>query len=76
MFGSDWPVCLLASDYAGVLGLAQSLTGGLSDAERSSIFASTADRVYGLGARAAGADGVSGGGPWLLPTRQSTRSSR
>ena len=25
MFGSDWPVCLLASDYAGVLALARSL---------------------------------------------------
>jgi L-fuconolactonase len=76
MFGSDWPVCLLASDYASVVGLAQALTGGLSDAERSSVFASTAERVYGLSARAAGADRVTGGGSWLLPMRRSTRSSR
>src|SRR5262249_14616747 len=30
MFGSDWPVCLLASDYARVVGLARSLTDRLA----------------------------------------------
>jgi L-fuconolactonase len=51
MFGSDWPVCLLASDYAGVAGLAQALTASLSEAQRESVFSATASRVYGLGER-------------------------
>lgn len=49
MFGSDWPVCLLASDYAAVCALAQSLVAGLSGAERAAVFGGTAARVYGLG---------------------------
>jgi Amidohydrolase/Cysteine-rich domain len=66
MFGSDWPVCLLASDYAGVVDLARTLVAGLSDAERAAVFASTAARVYGIGkpARRAGGDQESGGGSW------------
>ncbi len=78
MFGSDWPVCLLAGDYASVVRLAQSLTTGLSDAERMAVFALTAARVYGISGPAgiAGEDQHSGGGSWLLPTRRSTRSSR
>ena len=66
MFGSDWPVCLLASDYAGVVDLARALLAGLSDAERAAVFASTAARVYGIGrpAHVAGGDQVSGGGSW------------
>ena len=50
MFGSDWPVCLLASDYAGVMALAEALTAGLSEAERTAVFGATAARVYRLGA--------------------------
>ena len=50
MFGSDWPVCLLASDYAGVVALARSLTAGLSAAERAAVFGATAARAYQLGA--------------------------
>jgi L-fuconolactonase len=46
MFGSDWPVCLLASDYPGVMRLARALTAGLSEAERAAVFAGTAARVY------------------------------
>jgi L-fuconolactonase len=68
MFGSDWPVCLLACAYADVVGLARTLLAGLSDAERAAVFASTAARVYGLDglARVAGGDQVSGGGSsWL-----------
>jgi L-fuconolactonase len=57
MFGSDWPVCLLASDYAGVLGLAGSLTSGLSAAERAAVFGATAARVYRLGSPAAAGEG-------------------
>lgn len=48
MFGSDWPVCRLAADYAGVLSAARALTDGLSGAERSAVFADTAARTYGL----------------------------
>ncbi len=52
MFGSDWPVCLLASEYAGVLALARSLTAGLSAAEQAAVFGATAARAYQLGDRA------------------------
>ena len=78
MFGSDWPVCLLASDYASVVRLAQSLTTALSEAERMEVFALTAAQAYGISGSAAiaGQDEGSGGGSWLLPTRRSTRSSR
>jgi L-fuconolactonase len=48
MFGSDWPVCLLISDYACVVELAQKLTAGLSETERANVFAGTAARVYGI----------------------------
>jgi L-fuconolactonase len=50
MFGSDWPVCLLVSDYAGVTELARSLTAGLSAAERAAVFWGTAARVYRIAA--------------------------
>jgi L-fuconolactonase len=56
MFGSDWPVCLLASDYAGVMALARSLTGGLSAAERAAVFGATAARAYRLSAIAGAGD--------------------
>ncbi|GLF92779.1 amidohydrolase family protein [Streptomyces yaizuensis] len=48
MFGSDWPVCLLAADYGGVLAAARDLTGGLSAPERADVFGAVARRVYGL----------------------------
>jgi L-fuconolactonase len=48
MFGSDWPVCLLASDYAGVVELAETLVAGLSGPEQAAVFATTATRVYKL----------------------------
>jgi L-fucono-1,5-lactonase len=67
MFGSDWPVCLLVSDYADVLALARSLTAGLSAAERTAVFGATAARAYRLGVTGAGdADegSGSGAGPW------------
>jgi L-fuconolactonase len=51
MFGSDWPVCLLVSDYAGVMELARTLTAGLSAAERAAVFGATAARVYRIGGR-------------------------
>jgi len=54
MFGSDWPVCLLASDYPGVVGLAETLTTGLSKPERTAVFAGTAARVYRIDDRLEG----------------------
>ncbi|MGW0820117.1 amidohydrolase family protein [Streptomyces sp. NPDC002845] len=48
MFGSDWPVCRLAADYAEVVDAARSLTAGLSPAERREVFSGTAVRTYGL----------------------------
>ena len=48
MFGSDWPVCLLAASYSEVLGVAKELTSGLSDAERTAVFDTTAREIYNL----------------------------
>jgi L-fuconolactonase len=48
MFGSDWPVCLLAATYAGVVEAARSATARLSPDERDQLFGETARRVYGL----------------------------
>ncbi|MGH3646368.1 MAG: amidohydrolase family protein [Micromonosporaceae bacterium] len=48
MYGSDWPVCELAASYADVLDLARQLTSGLSEAETTAVFGSTAERVYRL----------------------------
>ncbi len=47
IFGSDWPVCLLAASYGEVVGVARRLTAGLSGEERSSIFGGAAVRAYG-----------------------------
>jgi L-fuconolactonase len=48
MFGSDWPVCLLATSYQGVVrGLHEAL-GPLSPGEETLIFGQTAERVYRL----------------------------
>ena len=64
MFGSDWPVCLLARDYAGVLELARTLTAGLSDRERTEVLSSTAARLYGIGVPSPRVDGDQGDGSW------------
>jgi L-fuconolactonase len=48
MFGSDWPVCLLASTYEQVFTTAIDLLGPLSETERSAVLGGTAARVYGL----------------------------
>ena len=48
MFGSDWPVCLLAATYDEWLGAARELVSELSAGEQASIFGDTARRVYGL----------------------------
>jgi L-fuconolactonase len=48
MFGSDWPVCLLAASYRDVVDAAKDLTGSLSPAEQAAVFAGTATRIYRL----------------------------
>jgi L-fuconolactonase len=48
MFGSDWPVCTLATDYAETLGTTRTLIAALGPAEQAAILADTATRVYGL----------------------------
>ncbi|MFC9842261.1 amidohydrolase family protein [Streptomyces sp. NPDC060223] len=48
MFGSDWPVCILAATYSQVADTAQELTAGLSADEREQLFTDTATRVYRL----------------------------
>ena len=48
MFGSDWPVCLLAATYHGVTDSADAMTTGLSDHERSQLFEGTAREWYSL----------------------------
>jgi L-fuconolactonase len=48
MFGSDWPVCLVAADYAEVAGIIRDFLGRLSPSEREAIWSGTARRFYGL----------------------------
>jgi L-fuconolactonase len=48
MFGSDWPVCLLAATYEEVVEAARSVTVSLSVDERDLVFGETTRRVYGL----------------------------
>ena len=48
MFGSDWPVCLLAASYGRVLETAQSLVSELSEDEQRDIFGRNAIDVYRL----------------------------
>jgi L-fuconolactonase len=48
MFGSDWPVCLLAASYAEVVEAAEALTSSLTTPDREAIFGDTARRIYNL----------------------------
>jgi L-fuconolactonase len=49
MFGSDWPVCLLAADgYIEVLETARESLGELSDDETRAVFGANARTFYGL----------------------------
>lgn len=49
MWGSDWPVCRLRTEYAGWRAAALALTADLSDAARKKIFGGTAAEFYRLG---------------------------
>ena len=48
LFGSDWPVCLLAAPYSDVLAVVEDYTARLSLAERAAILGDNAVRFYGL----------------------------
>jgi L-fuconolactonase len=48
MFGSDWPVCLLAGTYRQVKQLIVDYWGDRRDAEKEKIFGANAARFYGL----------------------------
>jgi len=48
MFGSDWPVCLLAGSYTQVVDALDEALGPISDTERARIFGRTAAAFYGL----------------------------
>ena len=49
MWGSDWPVCRLAGEYADWHSVAVQLTETCSAEEKAAIFGGTANRFYGLG---------------------------
>lgn len=48
MFGSDWPVCLLAADYDAVTTTAEILLADLDAVDRQAVFGDTARRIYRL----------------------------
>lgn len=48
MFGSDWPVCLLAGTYDHVIGIVEQFVSSLSPSEQASIMGGTSCRFYGI----------------------------
>jgi len=48
MFGSDWPVCLLAASYRSWYELCRRFASGLSDEDQARIFGGTAIEAYRL----------------------------
>jgi L-fuconolactonase len=54
MFGSDWPVCLLAGSYADVVGLVRGAIAALSRDEQDAVLGGNAARFYGLEPEAGG----------------------
>ena len=53
LFGSDWPVCLLAGSHAEVIELAEWLTEDLDDDQKAAVFGGNAERAYGITAERA-----------------------
>jgi L-fuconolactonase len=51
MFGSDWPVCLLAATYGQVKQLIENYVTSYSEADKDKIFGGNAARFYGLKAQ-------------------------
>jgi L-fuconolactonase len=48
VFGSDWPVCLLAATYGQVVDAARVTLDRLTDSERAAVFGENARRIYGI----------------------------
>lgn len=48
MFGSDWPVCLLAADYANVVSLTENYVSKLTTNEQSLFWGGNAIEFYNL----------------------------
>ena len=48
VFGSDWPVCLVAAQYAQVLSIVEDYFAAFSADERSALFGGNAAEFYGL----------------------------
>jgi L-fuconolactonase len=48
MFGSDWPVCLLAATYRQSIDLMEQFTKSFSSSEQKDFWAGTANRAYNL----------------------------
>jgi L-fuconolactonase len=48
MFGSDWPVCLVAGRYDAVIGALQTCLSGLPEKDRAQIFGRSAIEAYRL----------------------------
>jgi L-fuconolactonase len=48
LFGSDWPVALLAASYEEVVGIVEDFLSPLATAEKDAVFGGNAARFYGL----------------------------
>jgi L-fuconolactonase len=48
MWGSDWPVCLLAAPYESVLKVIEEYTRQMTEVERRAVFGGTCARFYGV----------------------------
>ena len=48
MFGSDWPVCLLAGDYGKIKGIVEKYIAKLSESEKRKIMGDTAAKFYSI----------------------------
>jgi len=48
LFGSDWPVCLLAGGYDEVVGLVSNYTADFSSKAKNKLFGANAARIYNI----------------------------
>ena len=48
MFGSDWPVALLAVDYANWVGIVEKFASKLTDSEQARLWGETTIEAYKL----------------------------
>lgn len=50
LFGSDWPVCLLAADYPSVKNILSTYLASFTEEEKAAVLGKNACRIYGLSA--------------------------